>query len=59
MAADSANLTGYSARRELTVGSPLPWVVALQLSDSQVEVDESVTCSGSVKSASGSPAAAR
>ncbi len=41
--------------RELTVGSPLPWVVALQLSDSQVEVDESVTYSGSVKSATGSP----
>ncbi len=55
MPADQANLTGYSAVRELTVGSPLPWAVTLTLPSTQVEVDDTVTYSGSVKTAAGAP----
>jgi cell wall-associated NlpC family hydrolase len=60
MAADSANASGCSSTRTITVnplssGSPRPWVVRLTLPSVQVEVNDAVTYSGSVLSAAGSP----
>ncbi len=51
------NLTGVSPVRDLQVSVPEPWVVTLGLSSSAVAVDTPVTYKGTVKTASGAPAA--
>ena len=51
MPAAGTNLTAYSPIRELRVGTP--WTVALGLSRPQIEVNKTVTYSGTVKSAAG------
>ncbi len=53
MPADAANRTGYSATKKLTVTPPPKWRPTLNLSRSQVRVNERVTFSGSVKTAAG------
>ncbi len=54
MPANAANSTGYSATKKLTVTPPPKWRATLNLSRSQVKVNERVTFSGSVKTAAGS-----
>ena len=51
MPGDSFDLTGYSPLEGLMVGEPAPWSVTLALSGSQVAVNDTVTYSGSVRSA--------
>ncbi len=53
MLADASNTTGFSPTKTLTVLPLSPWVVTLDLSDTEVAPGETVTYSGSVKTDGG------
>jgi C1A family cysteine protease len=53
--ANAANATGFSASRKITVRALPKWQVSLNRSPSQVNVNQKIVYSGTVKTASGKP----